>query len=447
MEVSNSVSTSVPSPSPFPMPEKVNPDKLTLVFEPEAVAVHCQNMSGIHWATFSTIPSPSTFNYLLVDIRGGTIDIAAYQINPHPKPHMEVLHEPTRHASGGKRVNLEFKRFLESLTGDEGFSRYLDTGSKDNNFIHQVHLDEIVFEEFEHQKMLFGNKLLHKEGKIVVDLGKTFTKEYGDQIEIQAQNEKHIEYRSRSLQIAYDKVETFFKPAVDGIIESVKCALEHVTDVDTIYLMGVFGGCLYVYDKLRSHFKHKYRFVTSGDEHAVVKGAALIGKKRKFLRAHCVDATFGVEVSIPFVEKLHEHNYKVEEQTNMCSHLFATFVEKGDFVESSDVYRMTVIPERQNQKQMRVQIYCSPEKDVWYTTGRRPSHAQHSTGWANVQKIGELIIPFHNIESGGDLEDQAVDITFDFSTAEIKVSGYHQKSQTKVGLVLDLDFHPLTFMK
>ena len=392
---------------------------------------------------FCATPQPfKSDNYLVVDIGGGTVDIVAYHINKDPERHMEVIHEPAGGAWGGTKVNLEFKQFLENITGDEGFSQYIDTYSETDNAIHQVDLDEIVCETFESQKTIFGDKKIDENGKITVQLNFTFLEKYKDQVmkniqEMTTQGERHTSYRGNSIRITYEKLKTFFNPIVDGIIECVGKVLNGVTEVDTIYLVGGFGGCKYIYEKLQACFGDKYKFITpEGRNYAVVKGAAMMGKNPEFLQARRVDATYGVRASIPFEEGKHEEMYHTS--NDMCTDIFSTFVERGDVVNLRDVYMMTYTPQSRNQKQMRVQIYSSSEKDVWYTTGKRPSHATNSSTWADIQKIGELIVPFRTAESDdSDLDDQKVDVMFDFSTAEIKVNGYDHKSHTRAKVVLD----------
>ena len=413
------------------------------MLEPEAAAVYCQNMTTRQRAMYCITPQPfKSDNYLVVDIGGGTVDIVAYRINKDPDRHMEVIHEPAGGAWGGTKVNLEFKQFLENITGDEGFSQYIGTCSETDNAIHQVDLDEIVYETFESQKTIFGDKQMDENGKITVQLNFTFLEKYKDQVvrniqAIETRSESHTSYRGNSIRITYEKLKTFFNPIVDGIIECVGKVLNDVPEVDTIYLVGGFGGCKYIYEKLKAHFGDKYKFITpEGRNYAVVKGAAMMGKNPEFLQARRIDATYGVRASIPFEEGKHEEMYRTSK--DMCTDIFSTFVERGDVVNLREVYMKSYTPQSRNQKQMRVQIYSSSEKDVWYTTGKRPSHARNSSTWADVQKIGELLVPFRTAESDdSDLDDRKVDVMFDFSTAEIKVNGYDCKSQTKARVVLD----------
>ena len=425
----------------FPLiPEEENPDKLRLVLEPEAAAFYCQHMSVQQRALYCMAEAPfSSDDYLVVDIGGGTVDIVAYQMGQLPETHIEILHEPTGGAWGGRKVNLEFRNFLGDLIGDEQFAKYVAAAeSEKQNAKHKAELDEMVEENFESQKTLFGDDDLREDGQISVHLNYSFMKMYETKIE---ENIQHMEedIDDSDVRISYARVRMFFDPIVNGIIESITRVVIKVANVYTIYLVGGFGGCKYIYSKLRSHFGDRYKFITpDGHNYVVVKGAAMMRKNPDIVSARRVDATYGVRASIPFVEGKHEEQYRNHGgECGMCSNIFATFVERGDVVRSEYVYQMTFTPEMQGQRRMRVEIYSSSEKDVWYTTGKKPFHVAGSNAWCDVQMIGELIVPFRSVDPNESEDDQAVDVTFDFSSAEIKVSGIHRKSQTEVKVVLN----------
>ena len=423
------------------MIEEDNQDKLTLVLEPEAAAFYCQNMTAQQRALHCDAEEPvMSKNYVVVDIGGGTVDISAYQINDHPESHMKILHEPTGGAWGGRKVNFEFKKYLASISGDDNFKKYLTDNSEVRNAKHQADLDQIVHDEFECQKKLFGNNNVSETGKITINFKPSFLKVFNDEIEKNIKSTgDHTELMDGELRISYHKIKMFFEPIVNGIIECVTTVLNDVESVQTIYLVGGFGGCKYMYLALKQHFGDMYKFIIPRErEFAVVNGAAMMRKNLEFIEARLVDATYGVCVSIPFEEGKHEEEYHVhatsKEQVDTCSNIFATFVERGDVVSLKDVYKMTFPPVRQDQKRMRVQIYSSSEKDVWYTTGKRPSHAIDSGTWSDVSKIGELVLSF---QGDGSVGDKEIDVLFDFSTAEISVSACHRSSQTEVKVVLD----------
>ena len=290
---------------------------------------------------------------------------------------------------------------------------------------------------------------MDEDGKVSITLNSSFIKCYGTQIaenikEINTAVEKAtIRFSSETdeLRISYSRLKLFFDPVVEGIIQCVANVLNDVPDVHTIYLVGGFGGCEYIHSELKSHFKRNYKFITPREkEHAVVRGAAMMKRKPKFIKARLVDATYGVRVRIPFVQDLHDEEYRCRApgKKDMCSDIFATFVKKGDVVCTDDVYMKTFYPERRDQTFMRVQIYSSMEKDVWYTTGKPHLLAINGGVWLDVRKIGELKVPFRKIrEDIDDSADRAVDVMFDFSTAEIEVTGCHHGSDTTFRLVLD----------
>lgn len=113
-------------------PREANPDKLTLVLEPESAACFCQNMQKKDFALYcksKVLPSTQE-NYIVVDIGGGTIDIATYKID---EDNIEIVSETTGGPWGGIKVNEEFKKYLETLTEDEGFSSFVETPSQEVN--------------------------------------------------------------------------------------------------------------------------------------------------------------------------------------------------------------------------------------------------------------------------------------------------------------------------
>jgi len=125
-------------------------------------------------------------------------------------------------------------------------------------------------------------------------------------------------------------------------------------------------------------------------------------------------------------------------------YIFSTFVERGDIVPTSEVLVRDYVPARPHQERMHIDIYSSSANDVWYTTGSRP-YGVDADDSADVQKIGELMVPFPK----GDCEEGAqgvsepansqrkVEVTFDFSHTEIQVKGCDKLSNTEVKVVLD----------
>ena len=425
------------------IPEEVSPNQLSLILEPEAAAVYCQNMSPQQRAPHCDESQPFTSNnYIVVDVGGGTVDIVAYRVNCAPVPHMEVIQPPTGGAWGGSMVNLEFKKFLEGIIEDKEFSSYVKTADKTTNAKHLGQLNELIYETFELQKTIFGEKQLEKNRKISVHIPFSFLKQYESVLKRNISTREDVKLDDNELRIPYYKVKEFYDPVVDSILKCITEVLESDNAESTkIYIVGGFGGCHYLYDVIRSHFGDEYQYITPEDpDCAVIKGAIFMQMNPQLIQARRVDATYGVRVSIPFIEGTHAEEYrnpvkKPEEQNYQCTNIFSTFIERGDIVLLDDIYMMTYAPQRPYQKRMIVEIYSSSETDVWYVTGLQPPHST-ATGLADVQKIGELIVSFpgHNSD---EYSDRMVDVMFDFTSTEIQVKGYEHQSQTEVKIVID----------
>ena len=161
------------------------------------------------------------------------------------------------------------------------------------------------------------------------------------------------------------------------------------------------------------------------------------------VHARKADATYGVRANIPFEEGKHEENLKWldESGTPMCQNVFSTFVERGDTLNTSEVFLKSYAPANSKQTRMHIDIYSSPGTDVWYITGIRPKSS--STDFVDVQKVGELIVPFQSNQEdaqGDDTEpkpERNINVTLDFSHNEIQAKGYYPISMTEVKVVLD----------
>ena len=68
------------------LPNEKDPDKLSLVLEPECAAIYCQSMSMQQVAAYCPAQKPyQSMCYLVVDIGSGTVDISAYRVSSIPE--------------------------------------------------------------------------------------------------------------------------------------------------------------------------------------------------------------------------------------------------------------------------------------------------------------------------------------------------------------------------
>ena len=426
--------------------EEDNPDKLSLALEPESAAIFCQNMSQRQAALFCRADTPSiTTSYLIVDIGGGTVDISAHRLMEDPEPHIRVIHPPTGNDCGGTRVNREFERFLQDLVRDTGFDRFVGTPNVTTNAKNQVYLNELLYESFERQKKVFGDKgEMSSSGKLSIELPSSFIKTYLADLRqgVAESGESLVKLMGQDLRLSHELMSTFFEPAIEGIVNCIRQTLNEVSKVDKIYLVGGFGGSKYLVKTIQEKFKSKgLKYIVPVEPaYAVARGAALFKQNPSVIESRKADATYGLCACIPFVDGLHDSKYKWTDDDGklLCGKIFSTIVEHGDVVGTGEVFCDSYYPSLHNQKSMQMTFYSSQEKDIFYVTGEWGKRS-HKTP-AIVTEIGEIVVQMPNLR--GD-KRRAVKLTFDFSHTEIQVKAFDRTSGNNVKTVLNF----LTSMK
>ena len=425
------------------MPNEKDPDKLSLALEPECAAIYCQGMSKERVAPYCQAEKPFQSNcYLVVDIGGGTVDISAHRVSSAADQHIHIVHPPTGNDCGGSKVNKEFEKFLEKLVNDKGFSKYLQTDDPATNVTHSAELNGLVNKTFEESKIIFGDEGgvgEEDDSKLGIRLPYYFLEVYKDDIDkgIRQMEDSRLKRVGHDLRINYSKMADFFQPVVEGMLECISQTLRDVdTKVDTIYLVGGFGGSQYIYKVVTERIGSSYKYITPTDHSfAVICGAVLFRRNPNIVHARKADATYGIECSIPFDPLIHNPEYKYidDDGKEKCSKIFLTVVQKGDLVCTEEVFSLALLPGIHQQKRMSIEIYSTLEKDVWYTTGKR-GKGSRDTAPVKIHKTGEFVVQMPDLT--GD-KKRNVDVTFDFSHTEIQAKGYDCTSEKEVKVTLD----------
>ena len=418
----------------MPCPQEDNPDKLSLALEPEVAAIYSQKETAkeVVEAGTSAFLKPKG-NYMVLDIGGGTIDITA---QVEVEGGIEVLSIPMGNDWGGTRVNEQFSHMLEKIIEDPGFSRFLSSGDQMH---HKAVLNKLLYCEFELQKYRFGDGKQHVE-EMIIDLPREFIKYYGEgKIAKGAKRNPGVEFTDDSLYIQRQVVEeVLFGPPVKGI---VGCMLTILNDldhhIDTMYLVGGFGGCKYLYETLGKEIHKVFRktscriIVPTSPKLAVAVGAVMWRKNPDLIKARRVDATYGIAVTVPFNDDKHDRHYRFyneEQQHYKCQNVFNVFVQKGERVQSDEVFTTALTPGYQSETKIELNIWSTPYLGVQYTKDK--------DGKMNVTKIGELVIDIPNPDNLP-REKRAVDVTMDFSGTEIQAKAKYRVNGNEVKTVCD----------
>ena len=259
-------------------------------------------------ATYSQSETPQqSMCYLVVNTGSDTMDISAHKVGSIPDRHIEAVHPPTGNDCGGSSVNKEFQKFLEELVNDKGFARYLQSKDPVKNAKHSADLNELVNRTFEDQKVIFGRKGgvgTRPDLKLTVRLPFSFfyLYKYDMNNSIERMKDSQLRLVDQDLRIEYSMMADFFQPVVGKIFQCLSQTLNDVkAKVDTIYLVGGFGGSQYIYKKISEKFGDSYKYITPAEpDFAVVRGAVLFRQNPHIVYARKADATYTIGISIPF---------------------------------------------------------------------------------------------------------------------------------------------------
>ena len=242
-------------------PLEKNPEKLSLALEPESAAIFCQKMSKKHLAPQCQVTEPFTASrYLIVNVGGETVDISVHCIAGEADKYITVIHPTIGNDYGGTRVNREFQEFLESLVQDKTFKRFLDTYDSHRYDKNQAYFNELLNETFESQNKYFGSKRFPVDGGMLsVSLLYMFWETYRSKLQggLSTMGGSEARLVGQELRIFYNLMAKFFKPVRDGIIRCIEQTLDSVEDIETIYLVGYFGGSEYLFREIEAEFKSK----------------------------------------------------------------------------------------------------------------------------------------------------------------------------------------------
>ena len=427
-----------------PRPDELNHDKLCLALEPEVAAIYSQQTTAREVAA-SIRSRPKPKNYMVVDIGGGTVDITAHRDNAGK---CDVVIPPMGNDWGGTKVNQQFAKFLSTVVGDEDFANFTSVGDAKKRVSNRAAINKLIYNEFEQQKVVFGENVgnnaelkdangLDKETSITLP-GSFIDYYHDDRIRVGIDGHPGLSLDDDVLYMTYPRMVEMFKPAIEGIIECTIAALEQLQgQIETVYLVGGFGGCRYVHSKIKESLQQRFPrrnyqvIVPTSPNLAIATGAVMWRKDPNVIQTRRSDGTYGIGMNIPFDTAKHDPFYRFahpETGEPRCRSVLSVFVQVGETVKTSEVFKTYVIPHRQAHTSMSITIYCTKERGVLYLKDKNDQFC--------VRKIGELIIAIPNPRNTA-REDRKVYVIMDFSGTEIQAKARYSLNGEEVKIVCD----------
>ena len=413
-----------------PRPEEVNPDKLSLALEPEVAAIYAQH--------YSSVVGPPPQKYMVVDIGGGTVDIT---VHDNSSGKVSVILPPMGNTWGGTTINEALSMLLQDIVGDKQFLKFL----RQEKEVAHIAITQLCYQEFEDEKKRFGAKYTMTSAsskEIVITLPQAFRNFYPPAALHEGARKEDVEFSESdgTLRMSYSLVEKkIFQFTVDGILDCVEAAfkeLEKLNDtINTVYLVGGFGGCKFVQEKIKeailkySEARYDKIVCPQQSDLAVVRGAVMWRKDPSIIQSRAADATYGIDTGPLFNPLVHDEHYKFVDEDGLqrCNRVFKVFVLKGEVVNDEE-YKTTLIPARQRSTQENISIYSTAADGVQYTLDKEKK--------ATVHKIGELVIDIPNPDNKPKKE-RKIDIFMDFSSTEIRARAQYRITGQEVKTVCD----------
>ena len=408
-----------------PRPEEVNPDKLSLALEPEVAAIYAQH--------YSSVVGPPPERYMVVDIGGGTVDIT---VHDNSSGRVSVILPPMGNTWGGTTINEALSMLLEDIVGDKQFFKFL----RQEQEVAHLAITQLCYQEFEDEKKRFSEKFTRAASReVVITLPQAFRNYYMSAKLHEGAMKQGMEYNETdgTLRMSYSLVEQkIFQFTVDGILECVRAAFRELTNkINTVYLVGGFGGCKFVRQKIEEaiggNFSTLYDNVVCPQlsDLAVVHGAVMWRKDPTIIQSRAADATYGIAIGPVFNPSVHDEHYKYFDEDGIlhCDNIFSVFVLKGEMI-NDEVYKTTGIPTHQRETKKCIDIYSTTDDGVQYVVDKE--------GKPTVCKIGQLVLDIPN-PNNVPRKDRKIDIFMDFSGTEIKARAQYCITGEEVKIVCD----------
>ncbi|KAG6334314.1 hypothetical protein ID866_4779 [Astraeus odoratus] len=232
-------------------------ERLRIITEPEAAAVHCARLTDLH----KLRPSQ---NFMICDAGGGTVDLAVYKITGQ-MANLEIAEMCARSGAncGSLFLDLRFRELVRTLLAD-----------------HPAHLDAASLAYFMHS-FSQTDKLAFR-GEIDDDSYFHFTC-----FNVDDPHDPSVGLINGELAIPGNLIRReVFDPVVSQVLELIEEQSKRIEQrIDALLLVGGFAGSEYLFKRVEERFSSRIKVMArpSDADTATLRGAALYGLSRKLV--------------------------------------------------------------------------------------------------------------------------------------------------------------------
>lgn len=420
--------------------ETANPDRVSLVFEPEAAAAWCMELDrdNVRDKTDFTASLRTDGCFLTADIGGGTIDITAHQVLEDGR--MLFFRLPSGQVHGGAGVNEDFISFLEEVT-ECRISSYYSNGSYIERIQKRAEIQLLKNKWFEEAKKQFAEADDDDDCNFCqVSLPKNYCQMYQTILNEKSSKNKDLFFfadDANQLRLKEAQMVKLMSKYLGHITSCIQSSIDYLAKngqyPKIIYLVGGFGGSNYVVNHVKRIFKRIRVIIPQFHELAVVKGACLYYRNKAIRIA---DATYGTECKIHFDpnNEVHKEGEIVEGNDGemFCKALFKPFVRVGDQLDPDYVYKTMYSPIREDQNNLLLTLYSTRKDSMDFIE-------QRGNLCSELQKLAVIFVNLEELRQVP-FEERLIQVLVDFSSVEITVCAYYESNGKEVRLKSSTEF-------
>lgn len=370
-------------------------ERLLLVLEPEAAAIHCQERD-------KTQLVPGT-RFMIVDCGGGTVDITVHETLPSGG--LKEVAAGTGGAHGSTYVDRTFLDYLKKRLSPEVLQVFHD----------EEPLDYVeMMADWERTKCTFdpgtsGSTIFFP---IRPKLYKLMVRHFPDVLsQLAADQDEEDEF----VHLSMTTMREIFEPTIHALANKVEEQFDRLGKqrCDLLFLVGGFATSPFLRQHIQKRFGSRVKkiVVPPVPGAAIVEGAVSFGLAPSLIRSRRTRLTYGCGMSRPFrdgSDRPANRFWAADHNAWYCNHLFCVFVEAGSAVAVDEVVTHTFGALEHKQTEAKFDFYA--------TRSKAPKYLDEP----GVEHIGMLTVLMPDTTGG---TSRQIKISFHFGRTEIQAMG------------------------
>jgi hypothetical protein len=392
-------------------------ERLLLVYEPEAAALHCR-IRGANLVGGEQGPGIASLlassRYMVVDCGGGTVDITSYRTDGSGQ--LEQIGQVSGGTLGSEYVNLAF---ITEVVADRlgGLEAVTDVARRHENALLEL---ADAWEERKHTVAAVAaddgsvridepvhvplNRLIYRAlEEVVPDLSERLLRLQGD--------DNHIVVGPPELVKLFEGVVAGILDNVDKQLTAMKDQCGPIEGLETVLLVGGFAQSAYLQLRLSEHLRSRAQIrVPPASAQAVLTGAVHICYNPELIIARRSRYTYGFSINPYFEQGVDEEDRKFISGYGeaLCEDRFSKVVTINQTVPADHEVKINVCALGPDDSEMIIELFTSTDSDPRYVDG--------------CTARGQFVVDISSTAGKGlPADKRSVDLVFKFGGAEITV--------------------------